>query len=109
MLRQWPKISAPSANFFDRHEVELFEQWDVAVGVVVALDSGEAVPVPHASEVTGHLDDADALDAGLLQVRAGQEAGEATAEDHDVGILDDRVAFGHRRVGIDLVELREIA
>ena len=40
-----------------RHEVELFEQRDVAVRVVVALDSGEAVPVPDTAEVAGHLDD----------------------------------------------------
>ena len=92
-----------------RHEVELFEQRDVAVRVVVALDPGKAVPVPHAAEVAGHLDHPDALDAGLLQIRPGQQSGESTAEDDDLGVLDDRVARRHRRVGIDLVELREVA
>ena len=91
-----------------RHEVQLFEQRDVAVGVVVALDSGEAVPVPDTAEVAGHLDDPDALDAGLLQVGAGQQSGEAAAEDDDFGVLDDRVALGHRRVRVDLVEVGEV-
>ena len=91
-----------------RHEVELFEQRDVAVRVVVALDPGKAIPVPHAAEVAGHLDDADALDTGLLQIRPGQQSGEAAAEDDDFGVFDDRVAFRDRRVGVDLVEICEI-
>lgn len=91
-----------------RHEAEFLEHRDVAVRVVVTLDSGEAVPVPHAPEVAGHLDDAHALDTGLLQVRPGQESGESSAEDHDVGGLDDRVPLRDRRVGIDLGEVGEV-
>ena len=64
-----------------RHEAELFEQRDVAVRVVVALDPREAIPVPDAAEVAGHLDDPDVLDTGLLQVRPGQQSGESPAED----------------------------
>ena len=53
---------------------------------------GEAVPVPDAAEVAGHLDDPDVVDAGLLQVRGRQQPSEAPAEDGDVDVLDDRVA-----------------
>ena len=64
-----------------RHEVELFEQRDVAVRIVVALDPGEPVPVPDTTEVAAHLDDVDIVDARLLEVCARQQAGDTPAED----------------------------
>lgn len=57
-----------------RNEVQLFEQRDVAVGFVVALDARVAVPIPDAAEVAAQLDDADVLDSRLLQVRPAQQA-----------------------------------
>ncbi len=90
------------------HEVQLFQQRDVAVSVVVTLDPRKPVPVPHAAEVTRHLDDADTVDAGLLEIGAGQQSGEAAAENDDVDVFGDRVALDHRRVGVDLGELREL-
>ena len=74
-----------------RYEVELLEQRDVAIGVVVALDAGEAVPVPDTTEVAAHLDDVHVVDAGLLEIGAGQQAGDAAAEHGDVDVLVDRV------------------
>ncbi len=73
-----------------RHEVEFLEQRDVAVRVVVALNSGEAVPVPDAAEVPAHLDDPDVVDAGLLEVRGGQQSSDSTTEDGDLDVLGDR-------------------
>jgi len=49
------------------------------------------------------------VDAGLLQVRTRQEPGDATAENRYLDVLGDRRARSHRRVRIDLRELREIA
>ena len=91
-----------------RHEVELFEHRDVAVGLVVALDPGIAIPIPDAPEVAAQLDDPDIVDARLFQVGARQQAAEAAAEDRDVDVLDDRVARRHRRVGVGLVVAGEV-
>ncbi len=91
-----------------RHEVELFEHRDVAVRIVVALDAGEPVPVPDAAEVATHLDDVHVVDAGLLEVGARQQSGDAAAENRHLDVLVDRRARGHRGVRVDLGELREI-
>ncbi len=91
-----------------RDEVELLEHRDVAVRIVVALDSGEPVPVPDAAEVPTHLDDADVVDAGLLEVRGRQQSRDTAAEDGDLDVLGDRLARRHRRVRVDLRELREL-
>src|SRR5271167_4574862 len=88
--------------FLRRHEVELFEQRYVAIGIVVALDSGKAVPVPDATEISAHLDDPDVFDAGLLQVGAGQQTRNASAEDGDVDVLRDRIADDGWGVRVDL-------
>src|SRR5262249_23081425 len=81
-----------------RNEIELFEHRDVTVRIVVALDSGEAVPVPNATEVAAHLDDAHIVDIGFLEVSARQESGDTAAEDRDIDVLRDRVARRHRRM-----------
>ena len=91
-----------------RHEVELFQHRDVAVRVVVTLDSREAVPVPDTAEVPAHLDDVNVVDARLLEVSARQQPGDATAENRHLDVLGDRRARDHRCVRIDFRELREI-
>ena len=71
----------------------------------VALRARVAVPVPGAAEVAALLDDADVVDAGFLQPGAGDEAGEAAADERDrhvVGLrlaLDDRACTGRRGSG----------
>ena len=58
-----------------RHEARLFEQRQVAIGVVVALDAGIAVPVPDAAEVAGVIDDCGSWSTpALRQVIGGQDA-----------------------------------
>src|SRR3984893_16762527 len=91
------------------HEVELLEHRDVAVRVVVTLDSWEPVPVPNAAEVPAHFDDPDIIDAGLLQVHRREQAGDTSAEDGDLDVFGDRVAGRHRCVRVDLVEIRVLA
>src|SRR6516165_5539314 len=91
-----------------RHEVELFEQRDVAVRIVVALDAGKAVPIPDTTEIPAHLDDAHVFDAGLLQVCASQETANAATDDSDVYVLRDRIADERWSVWVDLVVLREL-
>src|SRR5262249_35222875 len=79
-----------------RHVARLFEQRDVAIGVVVALQPGKAVPVPAAAEVTGQIDAPErttrmgwpgsgrgprGYQPGPLQMIGGQEARPARPED----------------------------
>ncbi len=91
-----------------RQEAELLEHRDVAVGVVVALDARKAVPVPHAAEVPGHVDDPNILHAGLFQVCARQQSGEPAPEDGHLDVLIDRGAVGHRGVRVYLVEVGQV-
>ena len=91
-----------------RQEVEFLEHRDVAVGVVVALDAREAVPVPHSAEVPGHVDDPNILHASLFQVGARQQSGEPAAEDGHLDVLDDRGTVGHRGVRVHLVEVGQV-
>ena len=70
---------------------------------------GIAVPVPGAAEVAALLDDADVLDAGLAQPRAGQQAAEAAADDDDVDLVGQRLAR-ERRLDVGVVdEVGEVA
>ena len=55
---------------------------------------GIAVPVPGAADVAALLDDADVVDAGLLEPGAGDEAGEAAADQGDGDLGADRVPLG---------------
>ena len=91
-----------------RHVVELFEQRDVAIGFVVALDAGIAVPVPDAAEIAAHLDDVDILDSGPLQARADDQPRESPAQDDHVHVLRDRIPHHGRRMGIGFPEVREL-
>ena len=70
-----------------RHVPGLFEQRHVDERCGVALRAGVAVPVPGAAEVAALLDDAHVVDAGLLQPRAGDEAGEAAADERDGDVV----------------------
>ena len=57
----------------------------------------------------GLVDDADVADAPGRQVDGGEHAGEPAADDHHLGVLDDRIA-GEPRLGEGVtVELREVA
>ena len=99
----------PVGELLRRDEVEFFEERDIAVRVVVALNAGESVPVPDTAEVTGHLHDPDTLDTGLLEIGPGKQTGDTAAEDDDIGVFGDGVAERHRRVRIDLVEVCPLA
>jgi hypothetical protein len=83
-----------------RHVPGLLEQRHVHVRGRVALRARVAVPVPRAAEVAALLDDAHVLDAGLLQPRAGDEPGEAAADDGDRHVAGLRRAPGDRGVGV---------
>jgi hypothetical protein len=91
-----------------RYVVQLFEQWYIAVGFVVALQTGEAVPVPDTAEVTAELDDPDVIDTGLLQIRRAQQTAEAAAQHGDVDVRRDQIADERRRVRVGFVVLREV-
>lgn len=91
-----------------RHEIELFEKRDVAVGFVVALDARVPVPVPDTAEVAAEFDHAYVVDARLLQVGRRQQSTEAATEDRDVDVLRNQVAWRGRGVGIDLVVPGEV-
>ena len=77
--------------------VELLEHRQVDVGLDVAHHAGVAIPVPGSSHATGLIDDADALHTGLAELDAGEDSCDPAADDHDVDVVDDRVALGHRR------------
>src|SRR3546814_8618863 len=85
-------VCSSDLKFPGRHIAGLFEQRHVATGIVVALDARIAVPVPDAAEVAGMIDVAKRADAGIAQMNAGHDAGEAGAEDRDVEVLMDRRA-----------------
>ncbi len=89
-------------------EVQLFEQRDIAIGFVVALDAGIPIPVPNAAEVPALLDDPDVVDASLLELGGRQQAREAPAEDGDIDILRNRLARHDRSVRVDVVVLLEL-
>ncbi len=91
-----------------RYEVELFEQRYVAVGFVIALDSGVAIPVPDATEIATELDDPDVIYARLLQIGSRKQAPKPTTENGDVDVLRDRLAWRHRCVRIDFVVAGEV-
>jgi hypothetical protein len=48
------------------------------------------------------------VDAGLLEVCAGQQPGDASPQNRNLDVLVDRSARRQRRVRIDLRELREV-
>src|SRR3546814_12404122 len=54
------------------------------------------------------IDVAKRADAGIAQMNAGHDAGEAGAEDRDVEVLMDRRARLHRHVRIGLVAAGEV-
>ena len=61
----------------------LLQQREVDVGLDVALCARVPVPVPGAAEVAALLDDAKVVDARLPEPGAGDQAGEAAADDGD--------------------------
>ena len=76
-----------------RDVADLLEQRQVDVRLDVAHRARVAVPVPGAAEVAALLDDADVVDAGLAQPRAGEQAAEAAADDDDVDLVGERLAL----------------
>ncbi len=74
-----------------RNVIELFEQRQVAIGIVVALDPGVTVPVPGAAEVPAQLQDPQIGDSRALQVRGRDQTRKAPAHDGDVEIFRDRI------------------
>jgi hypothetical protein len=90
--------------FVLRHVAELFQERQVDVAFHVAHGAGIAVPVPGAAEVAGVLHHADALEAGLAQPRAHQQAAEPAADDRELHLVGDRVA-GEARLHIGVVDV----
>ena len=91
-----------------RHVAGFFQQRQVAVGIVVALDAGIAVPVPDAAEIAGVVDIAEVRDSRNAEVIGGQYPAETPAQDGDVDLLGHRLARRHRLVrvgGVEVVEL----
>lgn len=82
-----------------RDVAEFLQHRKVLVGLDIAHHTGVAIPVPGASHATCRIDDADALDPRLAEVRPCQNARDATADDHDVGVVGDGLAVGVRRKG----------
>ena len=91
-----------------RHETRFFEQGQIAVGIVVALQTGITVPVPHTAEVTGVIDVAETGEAGFPDVNARRDAGPPAAEDGDIDFLADRFTGNDRRVGVRFVSTGEV-
>ncbi len=80
--------------------VELLEHREVDVGLDVAHDTGVAVPVPGPADAARLVDDADPLDAGLAELRAGEDSGDPPAHDDDIDVVDDGIALDVRREGV---------
>ena len=78
-----------------RHEASLLQQRQVAIGIVVALQAGIAVPVPGAAESAGVVDHAKIGDARVGQVIGGEHPGPACAEDGNLDLVVDAVARSH--------------
>ncbi len=89
--------------FVLRHVAELFEQRQVDVGFDVAHRAGIAVPVPGAADIAGLVDEADALEPGLAQARAHEQAAEAAADDEEVDFVEHRLA--RDRLGPGIVDI----
>ena len=66
-----------------RHVPGLLEQRQIHERGGVALRAGVAVPVPGAAEVAALLDDAHVVDAGFVQLGAGDQTGEAAADERE--------------------------
>ncbi len=79
-----------------RHVPGLLEQREVHECRRVALGAGIAVPVPGAADIAALLDDAHAVDPGLLQAGAGDQPGESAADERHGHLVEQRFA-GHRR------------
>ena len=77
----------PVGESLRRHVAGFFQQGHIAIGVIVALNSRIAVPIPDPAEVAGMLDDPEIVDARLLQMDACQHPREASAENRDVQFL----------------------
>ena len=82
------------------HVPGLLEQRHVHEARRVALGAGVAVPVPGAAEVAALLDDADVVDAGLLDAGAGDEPREAAADERDRHVVGLGLALDARRVRV---------
>ena len=77
--------------------VEFLEQRQVDVSLDIAHRAGISVPVPGPPEITAVVDDANVAKARLVQAGASQKTAEATAGDHDLGMIIQRCA---REVGV---------
>ena len=78
----------------------LFEQRHIDHRGGVALGAGVSVPVPGAAEVAALLDDADILDARLDQPRAGDQAGESSADEGEGDVVGFGLTLDEGRVGV---------
>ena len=83
-----------------RHVARLLEQRHVDEARGVALRAGVAVPVPRTAEVAAPVDNAHALDAGLLQPGTGDQPREAAPDERHRDVVGLRLARDHGHVRI---------
>ena len=83
-----------------RHVAGLFEQREVHEGGRVALSARVTVPVPGAAEVAALLDDPHVVDAGFVQLGAGDQPGEPAADERHGDLVEQRLALDGVDVGI---------
>ncbi len=82
------------------HVARLLEQRHVHEARRVALGAWVAVPVPGATEVAALVDDADIVDARLLEPGAGDQPREAAADERHGDVVGLGGSFDDGRVGV---------
>src|SRR5579871_3324331 len=90
--------------FLFRDVTGFFEEGQIDVGLDIALRARITIPVPGAAEIAAFFDDSDALDAGLAQTRAREQAAETAADDHYLDLVVQRSA-GEAGIDIGIVDV----
>lgn len=88
-------------EFLGRNMSGLLQQRHVDERGGVAHDSGIPIPIPYSAEVSGLVDDADIVDARILEACRGDEPCEAATDGckgHMIGLW---LTGRHRHVGVD--------
>ena len=90
-----------------RHVAGFFEQREVDERRGVALGAGVTVPVPGAAEVAALLDDPHVVDTRFVELRAGDQPGEPSADEGDGDLVGEWLALGGGDVGVVDVVLED--
>src|ERR1700722_8931864 len=87
---------------------DLFEEWQIKVAFDIALGAGIPVPIPGAAKITGLLDNAEVVDADLLQPNCRQHPAKAAADNNHFEVFVLRIAreaWFNVRIRIEVLEL----